>query len=76
MEIEVAYSFTNPCLSHLEVNCAMRYRVVVGAALALLACNTLADDAFKSGPQPGDKIGTFDTLNVTGSNAGKKNCLI
>ena len=54
----------------------MRYCVVAGAWLALLACSASADDAFKTGPQPGDKIGTFDTLNVTGSNAGKTNCLI
>jgi hypothetical protein len=43
---------------------------------AVLAGGAAAAD-LKSGPQPGDKIpGPFHPLNVTGSAAGKKQCLV
>src|SRR5262245_31496144 len=40
--------------------------VVGGAVAAELA----------SGPQPGDKVGPFHPLNVTGESAGQKQCLV
>ena len=47
--------------------------MLAGALLAGVA--TAAE--LKSGPQPGDKIpGVFHPLNVTGSGAGQKRCLI
>lgn len=43
----------------------------------LVATSILAADALKSGPQTGTNIpGPFHPLNVTGSSAGKKNCLV
>lgn len=57
----------------------MYRRITVGAfALAAVAMSVaLADDALKSGPQPGSKIpGPFHPTNVTGDKAGKKHCLV
>ncbi|HZU39199.1 MAG TPA: hypothetical protein VFA18_24955 [Gemmataceae bacterium] len=56
----------------------MRTCIAVGACLAatLLAGSVLADDALKSGPQPGDHLEVFEPLNVTGPFAGRKQCLI
>jgi hypothetical protein len=56
----------------------MRTSVVVGASLALavLVGTALADEALKSGPQPGDGLGVFEPLNVTGPAAGAKRCLV
>lgn len=46
-----------------------------GSMMALLLVGAaLADDAFKSGPQPGDSVGVYQPLNVTGKYAGKKQC--
>ena len=47
-------------------------------ALALLAGGLLlAQDAFKSGLQPGETLpGIFEPLNVTGEYVGEKHCLI
>ena len=37
----------------------------------------VAGDAPKSGPQAGDRLpGAFHPTNVTGAQAGKKNCLV
>jgi hypothetical protein len=49
-----------------------------GAALAglLLVAGVFAEGTVKSGPQVGQEVpGPFHPLNVTGSQAGKKNCL-
>jgi len=57
----------------------MLSRLVVGSTLALAAFSgcLVAGDAFKSGPQVGDKIpGPFNPMNVTGSAAGSKACQV
>jgi hypothetical protein len=57
----------------------MSKRVTAGAAAAflLLLGSTMAADALKSGPQPGDTVpGPFNPLNVTGEDAGKKRCQV
>lgn len=53
-------------------------RLSVMAGVAGLVLAALANGAeIKSGLQPGDKIpGPFHPLNVNGSRAGQKNCLI
>ena len=54
-----------------------RYFAVGAFALAALVTSSVADDALKSGPPTGKNIpGAFHPLNVTGSAAGKKNCLV
>jgi len=46
-------------------------------AVALLAGSVIAAEGLKSGPQEGKNIpGPFHPLNVTGSAAGQKNCLV
>lgn len=46
-----------------------------GSMVALLLVGSvLADDVLKSGPQPGDGVGVYQPLNVTGKFAGKKQC--
>ena len=57
----------------------MRYRIAVGAplALVLLAGSLVAADRLKSGPQPGQNVpGPFNPLNVTGRAAGTKTCQV
>lgn len=57
----------------------MKHRIAVGASLTamLLLGSVLAADAPKSGPQVGERIpGAFNPLNVTGSDAGQKRCLV
>ncbi len=57
----------------------MKLRITVGAlaVVALAMAGALADDALKSGPQVGSKkITPFHPLNITGSNAGQKSCLV
>jgi hypothetical protein len=57
----------------------MKSRIAVGASLgvALLLSCVSAADAPKSGPQAGSFVpGPFHPLNVTGSAAGRKNCLV
>jgi hypothetical protein len=52
-------------------------RLVITSALALavVAGGLFAADAFKSGPQVGEKVpGPFEPLNINGDNAGKKFC--
>jgi hypothetical protein len=50
--------------------------VAVLAALAMLVTVTHADDPVKSGPQVDQQVpGPFHPLNVTGDQAGEKNCL-
>jgi hypothetical protein len=57
----------------------MRSRITVGAfaVTALLVSGVLAGGALESGPQVGKRLpGPFHPLNVTGSKAGQKNCLV
>ena len=57
----------------------MKSRMAVGAlaVAALVATGVVGGEALKSGPQVGKEIpGPFHPLNVTGSSAGKKNCLV
>lgn len=57
----------------------MKLRITVGAlaVVALAMAGAVADDALKSGPQVGSKkITAFHPLNVTGSSAGQKSCLV
>ena len=57
----------------------MKVRSLLGSSLAmtLLVGCVLADGSLKSGPQVGDHLpGPFHPLNVTGRQAGKKNCLV
>ena len=56
----------------------MKLRIAVGfvALFALVAGAVLAGEAVKSGPQCGEELaGPFHPLNVTGPNAGEKQCL-
>ncbi len=57
----------------------MRIGLAMGSALvavALVATSYAADD-LKSGPQVGKNIpGPFHPLNVTGTAAGRKHCLV
>jgi hypothetical protein len=56
----------------------MNYRCF-GSSLAvvLLMSGVVAAEDFKSGLQPGEHLpGLFHPLNVTGSSAGNKACLI
>ena len=57
----------------------MRYRITLGAslALALLVGGALAAGGLKSGPQEGSrKLIPFNPLHVTGPNEGEKLCLV
>jgi hypothetical protein len=57
----------------------MKSCMALGAslALALLVGSAWAADAPQSGPQVGDAVpNPFNTLNVTGKFAGKKQCLV
>ena len=55
----------------------MRMKFAMGAIVAAsLAFTATADDALKSGPQVGKSPSPFHPLNVTGSTAGKKLCLV
>ncbi len=56
----------------------MRFHATAGGVLALallIGCVDAAGDV-KSGPQPGDHMGVFEPLNVTGPFAGNKQCLV
>jgi hypothetical protein len=51
--------------------------------LLVLACvltghtfPSLAADELTSGPQPGKTVGSFSPLNVTGPDAGERECLV
>jgi hypothetical protein len=56
----------------------MKHRIAVGVSLAaaLLVSGVMAADSVKSGPQEGKSLAPFHPLNITGSSAGKKNCLV
>lgn len=57
----------------------MRQGFAKSAALAIVLAlgSAIAADAVKSGPQVGEDIpGPFDVLNITGPQAGKKNCQV
>src|SRR5262245_8337949 len=57
----------------------MSHRFAFGAfAVAVLAvAGVAADESLKSGPQIGDMVvEPFDPLNVNGSKAGEKHCLV
>ena len=50
--------------------------LALGLGVALTYTTVNAQDKLKSGPQVGDEVpGPFHPLNITGSAAGKKNCL-
>jgi hypothetical protein len=50
--------------------------LALGLGVALTYSTVNAQDKLKSGPQVGDEVpGPFHPLNITGSAAGKKNCL-
>ncbi len=56
----------------------MLHRMLGGALLAalLVVTGSFAEETVKSGPQVGQEVpGPFHPLNVTGEQAGKKNCL-
>lgn len=50
--------------------------LLAAAAIALAAGATVAADALKSGPQPGEKTPAFDVLDVSGPNKGKELCYV
>jgi hypothetical protein len=57
----------------------MRTSIAVGASLAivLLVGGALAEEALKSGPQPGDSFATpWEPKHVTGPAAGTARCLV
>jgi hypothetical protein len=57
----------------------MKHLFAAGAsmALALLVGSAWAAGDLESGPKVGEKVpGPFNPLNVTGSFAGKKQCLV
>lgn len=57
----------------------MRHGFATTSALAVVLAlgSAIAADGVKSGPQVGDKIpGPFDVLNLSGPQAGKKNCQV
>jgi hypothetical protein len=57
----------------------MKHRIAMGIfTVAVLAVTgVLAGDSLKSGPAVGKNIpGPFHPLNVTGSQAGEKHCLV
>ena len=57
----------------------MKHRFSLGASLAvaLLVGGVMAEEALKSGPQPGSsKLPPFNPLHVTGKGAGGKQCLV
>ena len=53
----------------------MKWKVLLGAACVALVCGGGLGADIKSGPQPGQGMGVFQPLNVTGEDAGKKACL-
>jgi hypothetical protein len=55
----------------------MRNTIVGALALAATVATVgVADEALKSGLQPGARVSAFHPLNVTGKYAGQKNCLV
>ncbi|MBI3408378.1 MAG: hypothetical protein HY040_08475 [Planctomycetes bacterium] len=56
----------------------MKHRLAVGGLMlaALVTASGWAGDALKSGLQVGEHPTPFHPLNLTGSQAGKKNCLV
>jgi hypothetical protein len=51
-----------------------RFLLAVTAAALAVGCGAGAD--LKSGPQPGQTVPTFNPLNVTGPDAGEKQCQV
>jgi hypothetical protein len=56
----------------------MKHRFAVGAlaVAALVLSSVAADDALKSGVEVGKRVTPFHPLNVTGPDAGNKQCLV
>ena len=56
----------------------MRTHIAVGAtlAIALLVGGAVAEEALKSGLQPGDGCTPFEPKHVTGPQAGTARCLV
>jgi hypothetical protein len=52
-----------------------RHVAFQGSMIALLLVGSvLAGEELKSGPQPGDGVGVYQPLHVTGKFAGQKQC--
>jgi hypothetical protein len=50
---------------------------IVAAVAGMFLAGPLGAEEIKSGLQPGDKLpGPFHPLNINGSSAGKKSCLV
>ncbi len=56
----------------------MQNRITLGAiaVMALAVSNVMADEPVKSGLPVGKRVSAFHPLNVTGSAAGRKKCLV
>lgn len=44
------------------------------AALGILSIGAFAAEKIQSGPQPGQRMGAFDVVDVSGPNKGKQLC--
>jgi hypothetical protein len=76
--VQERLSSLRPLVDELSAFCGgvMSKRVAFqGSMVALLLVGTvLADEGLKSGPQPGDGVGVYQPLHVTGRFAGQKQC--
>lgn len=50
------------------------HRFLLSAAVAGLLAGAVVGADLKAGLQPGDKVAVFNPLNVTGPDAGEKQC--
>jgi len=53
-----------------------RVSILASCVVGALLTGCVAAAELKSGPQPGDSVGAFHPLNVTGPFAGQKQCLV
>jgi hypothetical protein len=53
-----------------------RVSLIAWCMVGALLTGCVAAAELKSGPQPGDSVGAFHPLNVTGPFAGQKQCLV
>jgi hypothetical protein len=54
----------------------MKHKVLLGAVCAALVCGLGTAADVKSGPEPGKSVPVFHPFNVTGTYAGKTQCLV
>lgn len=55
----------------------MSRSAMLAAVAGVFLAGSLGAEEIKSGLQPGEKLpGPFHPLNITGSKAGQKNCLV